>query len=243
MPNPNFQFGPGIKQLGLSYIAFATVCGLDPQAPFSDSYMEKLDEMGQWATGVEEQELDTTPILQGYVELIRKIGRSPRKFPPSARALINIIKHRKKFPHVLPLVDIYNITTLTSYLSLGVHDLSKLEGTIQFRISSGGEVFYPIGGGEKTTAPGDFVYADNKTVLAWLDVRDSELVKVTDKTRDIIIIVQGNLDTSLAYRMRALEVLCQQIVHSCGGTAMLGYAEIANGLTTWLPLDRHLGRS
>lgn len=236
MTHPKFEFDLGFQQLGLSHIAFATVRGLNPQASLADEYLPLLDAITQWALNADELQLETHPVLQGYLELICRIGRSPKKFPPSARALIEIIKRRGQFPRICPVVDIYNVTALTSCLSLGVHDLSKLKGSIQFRISSGGETFYPIGGGEKTTASGDYVYADSETLLAWLDARDSERVKVTGQTRDILIVVQGNLQTSLAYRMHALEELCQRLVQVCGGVAMLGQADIVSGTTNWQPL-------
>ncbi|ENM5896930.1 B3/B4 domain-containing protein [Vibrio mimicus] len=236
---PEFNFDLGFQQLGLSHVVFAVVRGMDQQqTSFSEKYQKQLDAVEQFALNVEEPQLETLQVLQGYVDLIRQIGRSPKKFPPSARALIDIIKHRGKFPRILPIVDIYNIITLTYFLSFGVHDLSKLKGSsIQFRLSPGGEIFYPIGGGQKNTAPGDYVFADSHTVLAWLDARDSERVKVTSQTRDILIVVQGNLQTSLTYRMRALEELCQLLVQTCGGTAMLGQVEVTNGLSDWWPLN------
>lgn len=238
MFQPTFEFTQSFQQLGLSNIAFATVYGLEPKASLYGEYLQLLDTMGKWALDVDEQQLEVQPVLNGYFELIRSIGRSPKKFPPSARALIDIIKRRKQFPRISTVVDLYNITALSSCLSLGVHDLSKLKGAIQFRISPGGEVFYPIGGNEKTTASGDYVYADSETVLAWLDARDSELVKVTGNTSDILIVVQGNLQTSLAYRMDALEELCQRLIQVCGGTAMLGHADATGGMTIWRPLTQ-----
>lgn len=238
MPYPKFEFDSGFRQLGLSHIAFAIVRGMKPHPSLPDEYLPQLDAMSQWASNVDESQLETQPVLCGYLELLRQIGRSPMKFPPSARALIDIIKRRGHFPRILPVVDIYNVTALTSSLSLRVHDLSKLKGPIQFRISPGGETFYPIGGGEKTTARGDYVYADSETVLAWLDTRDSDRVKVTDQTRDILIVIRGNLQTSLPYRMHALAELCQRLVPACGGTAILGQADIPSGTTRW----QHLGQ-
>lgn len=238
MLHPRFEFDSGFQQLGLSHIAFAIVREMEPHPSLPDEYLPQLDAVGQWALDIDESQLETQPVLRGYLELLRQVGRSPMKFPPSARTLINIIKRRGRFPRILPVVDIYNVTALTSCLSLGVHDLSKLKGPIQFRISPGGETFYPIGGGEKTTARGDYVYADSDTVLAWLDARDSDRVKVTDQTRDILIVVQGNLQTSLVYRTRALEELCQRLLLACGGTAMLGQADICTGTTHWQSLEQ-----
>ena len=121
MPHLSFEFDSGFQQLGLSHIAFATVRGMDPQASLPNEYQPLLDAMCQWALNADELQLETQPVLQGYLELIRQIGRSPKKFPPSARALIDIIKRRGQFPRILPVVDIYNVTALSSCLSLGVH--------------------------------------------------------------------------------------------------------------------------
>ncbi|MFM5338902.1 B3/4 domain-containing protein [Aeromonas enteropelogenes] len=235
---PVFNFDSNFQKLGLNYIVFAVVHEMDQKHLLSDTYLSQLHKVEQSALDIETSELESLPVLQGYVELVRQIGRSPKKFPPSAWALIDIIKRHGKFPHILPIVDIYNIITLTYNLSLGVHDLSKLKGeAINFRISPGGEFFYPIGGGEKRTKTGDYVYSDSDTLLAWLDARDSERVKVMSQTRDIIIVIQGNVNTSLEYRVRALEELCHLLVKTCGGMAMLGKAEVTSSKTNWWSLN------
>lgn len=158
------------------------------------------------------------PIISGYQETIKKIGRSLRKFPPSAEALISNIKRRGSFMRINPLVDIYNSYAVRSFLSIGAHDLSKVKGDIHFTFATGGEDFHPIGGGVSKAIEGDFIYKDNKGIMAFLDARDSEDYKIDRDSEDIILIVQGNANTSTGYRKEALRQIAELIVSNFGGT-------------------------
>lgn len=232
--NLQFSFDNEFKKLGIAEIAFATIRGLNNQVSLPAYYDALIEDAERRALEMSEECLATSPVLLGYRDLIQHVKRSMKKFPPSARSLIDIVKRRASFPRINPVVDLYNVSALDSFLSLGVHDLNKLHGTISFRISKGGEIFFPIGGGEKITAQGDYLYADENNILAWLDARDSELVKVESQTRDLIIIIQGNLNTSLDSRLRVLSVVCRRIIDSCGGQSSISYVSVQSGLTTML---------
>ena len=64
---------------------------------------------------------------------------------------------------------------------------------------------------EKHVAPTDYVYRDEKGILAWLDVRDSDLYKFDDSTKNAIFIIQGNAHTSIQMRLEALERIHQDL--------------------------------
>ena len=58
---------------------------------------------------------------------------------------------------------------------------------------------------EELKAKTDYVYRDDKGILAWLDIRDSDLYKFDDDTKDAIFIIQGNANTSVEMRLEALK--------------------------------------
>lgn len=116
------------------------------------------------------------------------------------------------------MVDAYNITVCHTRLALGVHDLDRLNGDIIFRLSPGGEPFRPVGSDSiKHTAPGDYLYADDARVLAWLDSKDSDEVKLDLTTRNVLMVVQGTSRTSRAQTRAAVEDAARNIVMFCGG--------------------------
>ncbi len=217
--NINIHFSPEFVQLGIKSIAYALLYNINNQIPLPPQLTDLIQITQKQALAC--TDIEKHPVINGYREMIKNQRRSLKKFPPSAQALLNIIHHSQSFPYINPVVDIYNVTTVETMLSIGAHDLDKIDLDIYFRLSEGEEKFCPIGGSEKTTQKGDYVYADKHNILAWLDTRDSEKVKISPQTTDIILFIQGNLYTSLEYRLHALETLCSRITHYCGGNAQI----------------------
>lgn len=158
------------------------------------------------------------PVISGYRDMIKNIGRSLKKFPPSAEALISNIKRRESFMRVNPIVDIYNAHAVTSFLSIGAHDLNKVAGDIHFTFAKEGEEFQPIGGGTKKAVEGDYIYKDDNGIMAFLDARDAEEYKIDENSKDIILIAQGNANTSVGYRKKALIKISGDIISNFGGS-------------------------
>ena len=83
--------------------------------------------------------------------------------------------------------------------------MDKIEEQIEFTVSQNEDVFLPILSTEKHVSQTDYVYRDQKGILAWLDVRDGEHYKFDDETQNAIFIIQGNAHTSVEMRLEALE--------------------------------------
>ncbi|WP_246313998.1 hypothetical protein [Kingella oralis] len=62
----------------------------------------------------------------------------------------------------------------------------------------------PIASTAKHVAETDFIYRDTQGIMAWLDVRDSEHYKLDEHTQDVLFVIQGNAQTSVAMRLDAL---------------------------------------
>ena len=170
-----------------------------------------------------ESSIIENPVLEGYRELVRGVGRSLKKFPPAAESLIAQVRRTKHFPLINTAVDSYNVVVTRRYLALGVHDMAKIGQTIRFRLSPGGEPFVAVGSEHvKTTQAGDFLYADEKQVLAWLDSKDSDKVKVSLETTDLIMVIQGTARTDREYNAAAAREACTLITQFCGGQYEIG---------------------
>ena len=139
------------------------------------------------------------------------MGRSVKKNPPTVPALIRNIQHRGSIPKINSIIDIYNVESLHSLLAIGGHDLDKIGDEIEFTVSQKDDIFLPILSKEKHVAPTDYVYRDEKGILAWLDVRDSDLYKFDNSTKNAIFIIQGNAHTSIQMRLEALERIHQDL--------------------------------
>lgn len=194
-----------IADLGKKSIVIAIAKNVNPAAKLSDAFLEKQKEMEEWALNCDAEEAAKHPVNQGYIDSITAVGRSTKKNPPTAVALIQNIKRRGSMPNINSIVDIYNVESLYSFLAIGGHDFDKIEDEICFTVSKKEDVFYPILAPEKYVAETDYVYKDKKGIMAWIDVRDGENYKFDENTKNAIFIIQGNANTSVEMRLKALE--------------------------------------
>lgn len=217
MPKRKYLVDQQIKELGIRSAVVAEVSGLTirPADPELDELKRKAADKISTLT---RNEIAANPILESYRRLVQGRGRSVKKFPPAAESLIHQVYRTRVFPSINTAVDSYNIIAAERWLALGVHDAAKIGNVIHFRISEGGEPFIPVGSVDtKATARGDFVYADDTRVLAWLDAKDSDEVKISLSTNHLIMIIQGTEVTTRKYNLDAATEACHLITRFCGG--------------------------
>jgi len=194
-----------IVALGIKSVVIGIAKNVNPNAKLSDSFLEKQKKMEEWALNCNIDEVLNHPVIQGYKDLLQSVGRSVKKNPPTVPALIRNIQHRGSIPCINSIIDIYNVEALNSFLAIGGHDFDKIHDYIEFTVCEREDIFLPILSTEKHVAKTDYVYRDEKGILAWLDVRDGENYKFDDKTKNAIFIIQGNINTSVEMRMEALK--------------------------------------
>ena len=194
-----------IVELGITSVVIGVAKNIDPNAKLSDSFLKKQKKMEEWALQCAVDEVLNNPITQGYADLLKSVGRSIKKYPPTVPAFIRNIQRRGSMPHINSVIDIYNVESLHSLLAIGGHDLDKIDGHITFTVNKEAGVFLPISSTEKQVAETDYVYRDPKGIIAWLGVRDGENYKFDDGTKNAIFIIQGNANTSIDLRVEALK--------------------------------------
>lgn len=194
-----------IAALGIKSVVIGIAKNVNSNAKLSDSFLEKQKKIEEWALNCNIDEVFNHPVIQGYKDLLQSVGRSVKKNLPTVPALIRNIQHRGSIPCINSIIDIYNVEALNSFLAIGGHDFDKIHDYIEFTVSEREDIFLPILSTEKHVAKTDYVYRDEKGILAWLDVRDGENYKFDDKTKNAIFIIQGNLNTSVEMRMDALK--------------------------------------
>ena len=207
-----FIVDKSLRDLGIESVVIGIAKYVNPNAELSSNFLKKKKEMEEWALNCNLVELLKSPVIQGYTDMLQRVGRSIKKNPPTVPALIRNIQHRGSLPHINSIIDIYNVEALHSLLAIGGHDFDKIEGDLEFTVSQKEDVFLPILSTEKHVAKTDYVYRDAKGVLAWLDVRDSEHYKFDDETQNAIFIIQGNANTSVEMRLDALERIRKDLI-------------------------------
>ncbi len=196
-----------MKTIGITDVVYATAKGLDPHAAIPEALEAEIRQMGEDVVLGRYNEVYSNDVTEGYKDLIRKAGRSVKKNPPTVPGFIDNIKHRGSMPRINSIVDVYNMESIRSSLAIGGHDLDSVKGDVIVTVCGQEDSFTAIGGKEKHVEPTDFVYRDEKGILAWLDVRDSEFYKMSDDTTNVLFIMQGNANTTVDYRVEAMRRL------------------------------------
>lgn len=124
----------------------------------------------------------------------------------------------KRLPRINAIVDLYNVWSLRTGLSIGAHDLDKLSGSIRLAIAKTTRTYLPLGATEPVEIhPGEYLWHDDANVLCRLDVKQGDHTKVGHHSRHVVLIVQGNSELTASVVRSEAEALCRAIVSICGG--------------------------
>src|SRR6266853_5881903 len=75
----------------------------------------------------------------------KALGKDPARYRGSAEALLRRVIAGKGLPHINAVVDIINLVSVESRLSIGLYDLAHVSGDILFRAGRAGETYKGIG--------------------------------------------------------------------------------------------------
>jgi DNA/RNA-binding domain of Phe-tRNA-synthetase-like protein len=73
------------------------------------------------------------------------LGKDPARYRGSAEALLRRVLARKGLPRINAVVDIINLVSVESRLSIGLYDLAHVQRDIVFRAGRTGETYKGIG--------------------------------------------------------------------------------------------------
>ena len=199
--------------------AFAVVEGLRNDAGAADLDAFRTGVEARLARELQPGFIEADPVLQGFRKLHDAVGRSNRRFPSSAEALVGLYLRRGIVPRINPVVDIYNLVSLETRLSLGAHDMRHVSGDIRLRMTDGNERFVALGANVPEQVPaGEYAYVDDSAeILCRLEHRQCERSRVTAATRDVFCILQGHAGTPPAMLEAALSRWVEITTDLCGG--------------------------
>ena len=213
------RVSPEVAALGIACV-FVKADGLRNR-PADDAFDRAAEEVTDaLLRGLTPEAVNGDPILHGYRRLHERVGATGRKNSASPEALLRGLISRRRLPRVNLLVDVYNLVSVETRLSMGAHDLAHVAGDVVLRLTDGSEQFHPLG--SPTSEPvraGEYAYVDAANdVLCRLDVRQAEKTKITADTTDCLLIVEGNDATDEALLRRATDRLLELAGLYCGGS-------------------------
>ena len=145
------------------------------------------------ATRFSDHAIKEDSLILPYREAFRALGINPNKFMSSIEAMYTRVSKGQSLPSINPIVDLGNALSLKYVLPIGAHDLRQMDGDIEVRFSTEGDLFIPFGEAQAEKIPLDeLIYTVGHKVRTrrWI-WRQSELGKITGESRDIFFPIDG----------------------------------------------------
>jgi len=136
---------------------------------------------------IEGKDWNDIPGIRGSRAAYKAFGRNPGRYRVSSEALIRRIRRGDELYRINSVVDVNNLISVESGLSVGSYDLGNIHGPITLRKAVKGEGYTGIGK--------EFLDMENMLVLAddggifGSSMSDSTRAMVTEKTKDILVVI------------------------------------------------------
>lgn len=136
---------------------------------------------------IDGKEWSEIPDIRGSRAAYKAFGRNPGRYRVSSEALIRRVRRGDELYHINAVVDVNNLISIESGLSVGSYDLAKIHGTVILRKAENGEGYTGIGK--------DFLDMENMLVLAddegifGSSMSDSTRAMVTEESKDILVVI------------------------------------------------------
>jgi DNA/RNA-binding domain of Phe-tRNA-synthetase-like protein len=161
------------------------------------------------------------PIFRAYRDFYWKVGIDPTKIRPAGEALVRRIISGKDLPTINTLVDSYNIASSESHVAIAAFDLDTISSdSLHIRRARSGEAFLGIGMDKPMSLNGIEVVIEDETnsnLIAVYPYRDSDATKITEKTKQSLMMMCGvpgiedeELQRALILTKRYVEKFCKQ---------------------------------
>ena len=140
-------------------------------------------------------------------EAYKALGKDPARYRGSAEALLRRVVQGKGLPLINNVVDIINLVSVESLLSLGLYDLERVREPIVFRAGRAGETYKGIGKYD-LNLEGLPVFCDALGPFG-SPTSDSERTMVTAAAKKILLVIIsfGGREGIERWTVRAMDLL------------------------------------
>lgn len=177
-------------------------------APSTDSLWQLVqDKCSELSTSLKIENISSLPAIRASRQAYKSTGKDPARYRLSAEALLRRAVKEKDLYRISNVVDLLNLTSISTGYSIGGYDASKIEGVIEFGIGLKDEPYVGIGRGG-LNIEGLPVFRDKQGAFG-TPTSDSERTAVNENTQRFLMIIIGfgnNERLSMAGEM-AVELL------------------------------------
>ena len=177
---------------------------------------DKIREVESWVReNFSLEKLVEHPIVRSLRDFMWSIGIDPTKERPSSEALVRRILRRGRLPRINIVVDCGNAASAKTLIPLSIFDLDKIVPPIKLVASKGGEEILAIGNKRvKLGANFPILIDSSGKIFSATLYRDSEETKVTEKTKNILVVGYAPKDVPISNVRRAVN-LTVELIDKC----------------------------
>jgi DNA/RNA-binding domain of Phe-tRNA-synthetase-like protein len=181
------------------------------------------------AAALGQQELGSLPELACWRAAYKAFGEKKTSYRSSVERLLKALQRGGGLPRVNAFVDAYNAVSARHRMPVGADDLDLVTPPLAFRIARPGDSFIALGdatAADDPPKPGEVVYADAAKCLCrrWNWYQDARSA-IRPQTRRAVLTIQSNCAETAGEIQTAAELLCRQIMQSCGGSTAWAIAD------------------
>jgi DNA/RNA-binding domain of Phe-tRNA-synthetase-like protein len=162
--------------------------------------------------------LKDNPTVRAYRDFYWKLDIDPTKTRPSGEALLRRVLHEKELPRISTVVDAYNLASMKTIIPISGFGKDRLNPPFWIRFAKNGEAFMGIGMNKPVTLTDNMlILADENQILCIYPYRDSDHTKITEQTRNLLIVGYGAPGITEQQLKEAVETTISYIKLVSGG--------------------------
>ncbi|MCS7096049.1 MAG: phenylalanine--tRNA ligase beta subunit-related protein [Candidatus Bathyarchaeota archaeon] len=136
--------------------------------------------------------LKDNPVIRAYRDFYWKLDIDPTKIRPSGEALLRRVLRGNELPTINTAADAYNLASMKTMIPISGFDLDRINPPLKVRFAQNGETFLGIGMDKPVVLNHKMlVLADMTGIVCIYPYRDSDYTKITENTRNILIVGYG----------------------------------------------------
>lgn len=133
------------------------------------------------------------PEIAAWRRAFSRMGLKPTQYRSASEALLRRLRQEGSLPAIHPAIDLANAVSVGFAVPIAVFDLERVEGDLEVRHATGGEVYTTFAGDEERPEPGEVIFADDggrAHARRWCN-RQSGLSAIRPTTREVLIVAEA----------------------------------------------------
>jgi DNA/RNA-binding domain of Phe-tRNA-synthetase-like protein len=164
------------------------------------------------------EKLKDNPTVRAYRDFYWQLDIDPTKTRPSGEALLRRVLHGNDLPSISTVVDAYNLASMKTIIPISGFDQNRLNPPFQVRFAKNNEPFLGIGMSKPMMLSDKMlVLTDESQSVSIYPYRDLDYTKVTNQTKDALIIGYGAPGVTEEQLKNAVETTLAYINQVSGG--------------------------